>query len=80
LQFQAQAIAGNIWLQVQGLAPFLDKPTAPDLVRHKHKAPSQSTITARSSTESIARDDLDTGPSSQPITTTDLTADGFRTY
>ena len=27
LQFQAQAVAGDIWSQIQGLAPFLDKPT-----------------------------------------------------
>ncbi|KAK0715511.1 hypothetical protein B0H67DRAFT_580887 [Lasiosphaeris hirsuta] len=46
LQFQAQVTAGDIWSQIQGMAPFLDKPTAPIPAQHKHKAPSQSTATA----------------------------------
>ena len=88
LQFQAQAAAGGIWNEVQGVTPFLDKPTAPNPVYHKHKDPSQSTITARgstasNSTESVAGDG-EPGPANQqlnlPITTADLTADGLRTY
>jgi len=51
LQFQAQAIAGNLWDQIQGLAPFLGKFTASDLAKHKYKSPlsqlvAQLTITA----------------------------------
>jgi len=93
LQFQAQAAAGGIWNEVQGVTPFLDKPTAPNPVYHKHKDPSQSTIAARgstasnstasNSTESVAGDG-EPGPANQqlnlPITTADLTADGLRTY
>lgn len=77
LQFQAQAVAGNIWKEIQDLTPFLSKPTAPDPVNHKHKAPSQSTITVRGSTSPT--DDTET-ESSQTITIADLTTDGFRTY
>ncbi|KAK0713453.1 hypothetical protein B0T26DRAFT_651675 [Lasiosphaeria miniovina] len=83
LQFQAQAIAGGIWNEIQGVTPFLDEPTAPNPTHYKHKAPSQSTITARGSTASMAGDD-ELGPTnqqpSQPITTADLTADGLRTH
>jgi hypothetical protein len=83
LQFQAQAVAGGIWSQIQGVTPFLNKPSAPEPAHHKHKTPSQSTITARGSTESAAGDD-DSGPANQqfslPITTADLTADGLRTF
>ena len=57
LQFQAQAVAGGIWSQIQGVTPFLEEPTAPNPAHHKHKAPSQSTITARSGTVSIAGED-----------------------
>ena len=90
LQFQAQAIAGNLWDQIQGLAPFLGKPTAPDLAKHKHKSPSsqsaaQSTITARGSLDPGTEEDPRATPatgssSSTPIQITDLTADGFRTF
>jgi hypothetical protein len=85
LQFQAQAVAGSLWNQIQGLTPFLHEPTAPDPAQHKHKAPSQSTIAARSGTIS-AGDEDDNGQTSQaeqasqPITIADLTTDGFRTY
>ena len=77
LQFQAQAVAGGIWSQVQGVTPFLNEPTAPTPVQYKHKTPSQSTITARGSTESVAGDDE---PGNLLITTADLTTDGFRTF
>jgi len=84
-QFQAQAITGNLWAQIQGLTPFLNKPTASDLAKHKHKSPSsQSTITARGSTNPGTKEDpratLTTGSSFTPVQITDLTADGFRTY
>ncbi|KAK0631526.1 hypothetical protein B0T14DRAFT_597161 [Immersiella caudata] len=83
LQFQAQAVAGGLWGQVQGVTPFLKEPTAPNPTQHKHKNPSQSTITARGSTESVAGDD-EPGQASQltttRITTADLTTEGFRTY
>lgn len=79
LQFQAQAVAGSLWNQIQGLTPFLHEPTAPDPTQHKHKTPSQSTITARSGTASAAGED-EIEQASQPITTADLTTEGFRTY
>ena len=79
LQFQAQAIAGGIWNQIQGVTPFLIEPSAPDPAHHKHKTPSQSTVTVRGSTASVAGDD-DPGQASRPITTADLTANGFRTF
>ena len=78
LQFQAQAVAGNIWKEIEGLTPFLSEPTAPDPANHKHKAPSQSTITARGST--VPTDDRDTETGSQTITIADLITDRFRTY
>ncbi|KAK4171165.1 hypothetical protein QBC36DRAFT_382769, partial [Triangularia setosa] len=81
LQFQAQAIAGGFWNQVQGVTPFLHEPTAPDAAHHKHKASSQSTITARGSTAPVAgEDDPSQHSQSDSITTADLTAEGFRTY
>ena len=40
LQFQAQAVAGWLWSQVQGVFPFLNEPVAPNPARHKHKTPS----------------------------------------
>jgi len=76
LQFQAQAVAGNLWSQIQEFTPFLQEPTAPDPTQHKHKTPSQSTISARSGTASVAGDD----DSGQPVTTADLTAEGLRTF
>jgi hypothetical protein len=84
LQFQAQAVAGSLWSQIQGVTPFLHEPTAPNPGHYKHKTPSQSTVTVRGSTESVAGDN-EPGPSNQQtnlplITTADLTADGFRTY
>jgi len=39
LQFQAQAIASNLWDQIQGLTPFLGKPITLDLAKHKYKSP-----------------------------------------
>lgn len=83
LQFKAQAVAAGIWSQVQGVTPLLEEPTAPNPADHKHKAPSQPTITARVSTESMTGDD-DSGPANpqtnNPITIADLTTDGFRTF
>jgi len=79
LQFQAQAVAGGLWSQIQGVTPFLKEPTAPNPSKHKHKTPSQSTITARGSTESVVGDE-EPGQASTAITITDLTTDGFRTY
>ncbi|KAM7211829.1 hypothetical protein V8F06_012802, partial [Rhypophila decipiens] len=79
LQFQAQAVAGGIWNQVQGVTPFLNEPPAPNPAQYKHKTPSQSTITARGSTEPIVGDD-EAGPADPMITTADLTTDGFRTF
>ncbi|KAK4170956.1 hypothetical protein QBC36DRAFT_108658 [Triangularia setosa] len=79
LQFQAQAVAGGLWSQIQGFTSFLNEPVAPDLAHHKHKTPSQSTITARARTESVAGDD-EASQSNPPITIADLTPDGFRTY
>lgn len=79
LQFQAQAVAGGIWSQVQGVTPFRDEPTAPSPAQYKHKTPSQSSNTARGSIESVAGDD-EAGPANPLITTADLTADGFRTF
>ncbi|KAK4207967.1 hypothetical protein QBC37DRAFT_85266 [Rhypophila decipiens] len=79
LQFQAQAVAGGIWSQIQGLTPFLEEPSAPNPAHHKHKTPSQSTITARGSMDPMPDDD-ESGPANLPITTADLTADGFRTF
>jgi len=76
LQFQAQAVAGGLWSEIQGVIPFLNKPTAPNPARHKHKTPSQSTVMVRGSTESVAGDD----DSSLLITITDLTADSLHTY
>ena len=87
LQFQAQAVAGDTWAQIQGLTPFLNKPTAPNLALHKHKAPSQTaatttttttrasqtTPTARASTQSVAGDDPEEGSSNTPVTTIDST-------
>jgi hypothetical protein len=77
LQFQAQAVAGDIWAQIQGLTPFLDKPTAPALKEHKHTTPS-------STVESTPGNDPDTGtldrPLNPPIKIADLTTDGFRSY
>jgi len=84
LQFQAKAVAGDIWNQIQGHAPFLRQPTAPDPARHRHKAPSQSTATVRSSVAPTEEDPVEAGPSqdnlSRAIEISDLTADGFRTY
>ncbi|KAK4206864.1 hypothetical protein QBC37DRAFT_406734 [Rhypophila decipiens] len=83
LQFQAQAVAGGVWSQIQGVNPFLEDPTAPNLADHKHKTPNQPTITARGSTESMNGDNDPGPPNSQtslPITIADLTADGFRTF
>ena len=89
LQFQAQAAAGGIWNEVQGVTPFLDKPTAPNPVYHKHKDPSQSTIAARgstasnstassstasNSTESVAGDG-EPGPANQQLNLPITTAD-----
>ncbi|KAK0734713.1 hypothetical protein B0T26DRAFT_633254 [Lasiosphaeria miniovina] len=79
LQFQAQAVAGDIWSQIQGLTPFLNKPTAPDPARHKHKTPSQLSVTVRGTSVSVA-DDEEASPASIPITIADLTTDGFKTY
>ncbi|KAK4206708.1 hypothetical protein QBC37DRAFT_380822 [Rhypophila decipiens] len=65
LQFQAQAVAGGIWNQVQGVTPFLNEPPAPS--------------PAQGSTEPIVGDD-EAGPADPMITTADLTTDGFRTF
>ncbi|KAK4205968.1 hypothetical protein QBC37DRAFT_381548, partial [Rhypophila decipiens] len=73
------AVAGGIWNQVQGVTPFLNEPPAPSPAQYKHKTPSQSTITARGSTEPIVGDD-EAGPADSLITTADLTTDGFRTF
>jgi len=42
-QFQAQAVAGSLWSQIQGLTPFLAKLTALNPAHYKHKASSQFT-------------------------------------
>ena len=79
LQFQAQAVAGGLWSQVQGVTPFLTEPSAPNPTHHRHKTPSQSTVIVRGSSASVAGDD-DSGQASRLFTIADLTADGFRTY
>ena len=80
LQFQAQAVAGGLWDQIQGVTPFLSEPSAPNPAHHRHKTPSQSTITARGSTEPVVGDDQSGQTSSIIITIADLIADGLRTY
>jgi len=72
-------VAGGLWSQIQGVTPFLKEPTAPNPSQHKHKTPSQSTITARGSTESVVGDE-EPGQNSTAITIADLITDGFRTY
>jgi len=58
------------------MTPFLNKLTAPNPIRYKHKTLSQLTVIVRGNTESAASDD----DLSLPITITDLTADSLRTY
>jgi len=63
LQFQAQAVAGDLWSYIQGVTLFLDEPTAPNLLQHKHKTPSQLTITASGGIASAAGKDDPSQPS-----------------
>ena len=79
LQFQAQAVAGGLWSQIQGVTPFIDEPIAPNPAYHKHKTPSQATVTVRGSTASAVGDD-EPGQAGYLVTIADLTADGLRAY
>ena len=79
LQFQAQAVAGGLWSQIQGVTPFIDEPIAPNPAHHKHKTPSQATVTVRGSTASAVGDD-EPGQAGYLVTIADLTADGLRAY
>jgi len=40
LQFQAQAVTGTLWSQIQGVTPYFDEPVALNPAHHKHKTPS----------------------------------------
>ena len=76
LQFQAQAVAGGLWSEIQGVTLFLNKLTALNPARHKYKTLSQLTVIVKGSPESVAGDD-DLG---LLITITDLMADNLYIY